>query len=65
MYSLKVSNETDVAIANGIFLGFGGEGGYGIKEEYDAQGRIMCPGFIGGHVHIESTFLSPTESCKW
>ena len=57
-------HETDVAIAIGIFVGFGGEGGYDTKEEYDAQGRIMCPGFIDGHVQIESTFLSPRESCK-
>lgn len=24
----------------------------------------MCPGLIDGHIHIESTFLSPREFCK-
>ena len=31
---------------------------------YDAQGRYMCPGLIDGHIHIESTFLSPGEFCN-
>ena len=24
----------------------------------------MSPGLIDGHIHIESTFLSPTEFCN-
>ncbi len=24
----------------------------------------MCPGLIDGHIHIESTFLSPNEFCN-
>ena len=24
----------------------------------------MCPGLIDGHIHIESTFLSPSEFCS-
>src|SRR3712207_8345007 len=35
---------------------------YNAKNLYDAQGRYMCPGLIDGHIHIESTFLSPQRS---
>ena len=56
-------HQTDVAIADGIFVGFGEEG-YNTKNLYDAQGRFMCPGLIDGHIHIESTFLSPREFCN-
>jgi adenine deaminase len=57
-------HQTDVAIADGIFVGFGEEEGYNTKNLYDAQGRFMCPGLIDGHIHIESTFLSPREFCN-
>ena len=52
-------HQSDVAIADGIFVGF--EGSYDAKKLYDAQGRYMCPGLIDGHIHVESTFLSPRE----
>ncbi len=56
-------HETDVAIANGIFVGV--EEGYdNARRSYDAHGRYMCPGLIDGHIHIESTFLSPIEFCS-
>ncbi len=58
-------HQADVAIADGIFVGFGGEGEeYNTKNMYDAQGRYMSPGLIDGHIHIESTFLSPREFCN-
>ncbi len=57
----------DVAIANGIFVGLGGEEeegeSYKTKNLYDAQGKYMSPGLIDGHIHLESTFLSPREFC--
>ncbi|MGN6559954.1 MAG: adenine deaminase [Candidatus Nitrosocosmicus sp.] len=60
-----------VAIADGIYVGIEQTGEK--NEEYteknaqniiDAQGKFMCPGLIDGHIHIESTFLSPHEFCK-
>jgi adenine deaminase len=59
-------HQADVAIADGIFVGFGEEGEeeYNTKNLYDARGRYMCPGLIDGHIHIESTFLSPREFCN-
>ncbi|MDQ4101882.1 MAG: adenine deaminase [Thermoproteota archaeon] len=61
-------HHADVAIADGTFVGFGDSGReqdeYKAKDLYDAQGRYMCPGLIDGHIHVESTFLSPPEFCK-
>jgi adenine deaminase len=59
-------HQADVAIADGIFVGFTPEGDevYNTKNLYDAQGRYMCPGLIDGHIHLESTFLSPREFCN-
>jgi adenine deaminase len=59
-------HQANVAIADGIFVGFGveGEEEYNTKKMYDAQGRYMSPGLIEGHIHIESTFLSPSEFCN-
>lgn len=30
----------------------------------DVLGRYICPGFIDGHIHIESTMLSPKEFAR-
>lgn len=42
--------QTDVAVANGIFVGFGK--GHDAKRSYDAQGGYVCPGLIDGHIHV-------------
>lgn len=55
--------QTDVAIADGIFVGIG-EGYDNARRSYEANGRYLCPGLIDGHIHIESTFLSPIEFCN-
>lgn len=47
---------SDVGIADRIFLGFGNYTGH---REYDAAGRYLLPGLIDGHIHIESTLLTP------
>jgi adenine deaminase len=59
-------HQADVAVADGIFVGFEEEKehGYNAKNLYDAKGRYMCPGLIDGHIHIESTFLAPQEFCN-
>jgi adenine deaminase len=49
-------HEADVAIADGVFVGFSGKEAATV---IDAGGRYLCPGFIDGHIHIESTLLSP------
>jgi adenine deaminase len=60
-------HDSDVAIADGIFVGFGQTGEYGkydAQNVIDAQGMFMCPGLIDGHIHLESTFLAPKEFCS-
>ncbi|AGB41014.1 adenine deaminase [Halobacteroides halobius DSM 5150] len=41
----------DVAIANGVIIGIGSYKG---QEEIDLQGKVLAPGFIDGHLHLES-----------
>ena len=46
----------DVAVADGIVVSFSGREA---QTVIDADGRYLCPGLIDGHIHIESTLLSP------
>ena len=48
----------DVAIRDGIILGVGSYSG---KEEIDAKGAFLTPGFIDAHVHIESSMAHPSR----
>lgn len=50
--------EEDIAIADGIVAGLGSYEG---KEIIDAGGSYIAPGFIDGHVHIESAMVTPAE----
>jgi len=50
--------DVDVAIDNGVFVGFGGRPA---REVVDAGGMYMLPGLIDAHIHIESTMLSPAR----
>jgi len=54
----------DVYIVDGLFAGFGGVGFPEAKETFDAKGQYVAPGFINGHVHIESSHLSPAEFAR-
>lgn len=51
----------DVAVDNGKIVGIGKYDG---MEEMDLKGAYLCPGFIDGHVHIESSMVSPGEFAK-
>ena len=53
-----VLREEPVSVGNGVFLGFGRREA---REVLDAQGRILVPGFIDAHIHIESSFASPSR----
>lgn len=48
----------DVAIVDGIIAGVGSYHG---EREIDCTGKFIVPGFIDGHVHIESSMVSPLE----
>lgn len=53
--------EIDVAIGQGIVLGFGSYQG---KEAVDLGGRILAPAFIDGHCHLESSMLAVGEFAR-
>lgn len=50
--------QADVAVADGYIVGIGSYEG---EEEQDVSGMIVCPGFIDGHIHLESSMVSPAE----
>ena len=56
--------EGNVLVAEGIISGFGGPGFPEAHENYDAAGAFVAPGLIDGHVHIESSHLSPAEFAR-
>lgn len=52
----------DIAVAEGLIVGMGCT--YHGKEEVDVSGKIVLPGFIDAHVHLESAMVSPKEFVK-
>lgn len=46
----------DVAIADGYIAGIGSYEG---EEEIELDGMVVCPSFIDGHIHLESSMISP------
>lgn len=49
--------DVDIAVKNGVIVGLGH--GYEAEEVVDCSGGVLVPGFIEGHMHIESTFMVP------
>jgi adenine deaminase len=54
--------ETHVAIADGFIAGLGEE--YAAREVIDLKGAFLAPALIDGHIHIESSLLSPAEFAR-
>lgn len=54
----KEIRNTDIAICNDTIAGIGEYTG---REEIDVHGAYVAPGFIEGHIHIESSMLSPGQ----
>ncbi|MBE2276910.1 MAG: adenine deaminase [Rhodobacteraceae bacterium] len=51
--------ETDVAICGDTIVGVFGR--YQGRREVDVSGRVLVPGFIDTHLHIESSLVTPFE----
>ncbi len=49
----------DVAISDGYIVGVGQ--GYEGEQEIELPGMIICPGFLDGHIHLESSMVVPVE----
>jgi adenine deaminase len=52
----------DVAICGELIVGVGE--GYEAEEVIDLTGKVICPGFIDGHLHIESSMLTPYQFAR-
>ena len=52
---------TSVAVFDGVVVGFGERQA---NEVVELDGRILAPGFIDGHFHLESSLLTPGEFAR-
>ena len=51
----------DIAVAEGLIVGMGEYSG---MAEVDCTGKIVLPGFLDAHIHLESSLVSPREFVK-
>jgi adenine deaminase len=51
----------NIAVSGGRIVGFGE---YPAKKVVDLDHKIVAPGFIDSHLHIESAMVSPTEFAR-
>ena len=52
----------DIAINDGKIVGINED--FTGKEERDLEGKYITPGFIDGHIHLESSVISPEDFAK-
>ena len=52
--------QTDVAVFDGVIVGLGPYQG----PRVEVAGRYVLPGFIDGHLHLESSMLTPRELAR-
>ncbi|MBR3763281.1 MAG: adenine deaminase [Clostridia bacterium] len=52
----------DIAVANGLVVGM--DAHYEGETEVDVSGRIVAPGFIDAHIHLESSLVSPSSFAR-
>lgn len=53
--------QADIAMAEGLIVGMGDYSG---KVEVDCSGKIILPGFLDAHIHLESSLVCPSEFVK-
>ena len=51
----------DVAVTGGYIAGVGDYSG---PQEIDVSGRLLTPGFIDAHIHLESSMISPAQFAR-
>ncbi len=54
-------HKAPVAISGNQIIGFGN---YRAKKTIDLKGQYLAPGFIDGHVHLESSMVTPVEFAR-
>ena len=53
--------KADIVVNNGTIVALDYNHKFQAKEEQDAAGSYVIPGLIDGHIHIESSMLTPGE----
>ena len=53
--------QANVLMDDQRIIGVGDYGDQDADRVEDVTGKIICPGFIDGHIHIESSMLQPSE----
>lgn len=56
--------QTNVLIEKDKIVGVGAYSPDDADMTEDITGKYICPGFIDGHIHIESTMLTPSELAR-
>lgn len=51
----------DIAVSEGRIAGLGSYHG---RQEIDLKQKILCPGFLDAHIHLESSLISPAEFAR-
>ena len=54
-------HDASIAVKDGRIVGFGD---YESASVVDVDKRFVCPGFIDGHIHLESSMLGVPELCR-
>ena len=54
----------DVLVEDSRIIGVGKYDAQDGDTVRDVTGKYICPGFIDGHIHIESTMLTPMEFAR-
>ncbi len=52
---------SDIAVTEGLIVGMGEYNG---TVEVDMTGKIVLPGFLDAHIHLESSLVTPSEFVK-
>ncbi|HWQ75154.1 MAG TPA: amidohydrolase family protein, partial [Syntrophomonas sp.] len=58
IYNAAILENQSIAIVDGCIAGIGDYTGI---REIDGTGQYALPGFIDGHIHIESSYVTPEE----
>lgn len=59
VFSLVWAN-ADIVVSDGFIVAIDSTRSFDAIEEMDAGGRYVVPGLIDGHIHIESSMLTPS-----
>ncbi|QUG43289.1 adenine deaminase [Psychrobacillus sp. INOP01] len=53
--------KADIVVSDGMIVAIDATGNYEAVLEEDAEGKYVIPGLIDGHIHIESSMVTPAE----